>query len=328
MQQPTSLKDLTPDAREIRAHFLDLVEDVRPDLYRYCRSLTRDLWDAEDLVQEALLRAFGRLATRSRLGGVAKPRPYLFRIATHAWIDRERRAGLLGEREDEETLAAPQETPPLEVREALERLVVALPPRERAAVLLKDVFDLSLAETAVALGTSVGGVKAALHRGRTKLRDARPERGERRRIRRGVVGDALLDAFVDAFNARDLDRLIGLFAEEATAEIVGCLHEDDPKAIRDGSLQHTLFGPEGEPLPAGDPEAEVVEVEGETLVVLWYRIDEEGGPGRALRDVVRLETDGERFVRMRYWYFSPEVLREVGEMLGEPARDNGYRYGG
>jgi len=52
---------------------------------------------------------------------------------------------------------------------AVERLVISLPPKERACVLLKDVFDYSLEETAELVDTTVGGVKAALSRGRMKL---------------------------------------------------------------------------------------------------------------------------------------------------------------
>src|SRR5262249_58600708 len=55
------------------------------------------------------------------------------------------------------------------VRPALERLVTSLPPKERACVLLKDIFDYSLEEIAELVDSSVGGVKAALNRGRTKL---------------------------------------------------------------------------------------------------------------------------------------------------------------
>src|SRR5690606_7324290 len=61
------------------------------------------------------------------------------------------------------------------VREAAGALLTRLSPRERAAVLLKDVFDLSLEETASILQTSIGAVKAALHRGRGRLEGAEPE---------------------------------------------------------------------------------------------------------------------------------------------------------
>src|SRR5260370_27285964 len=68
--------------------FLDLYEPLRPELYRYCRHLTRSPWDADDLVQDVLFRAF------AKLGGMHEPpenpRAWLFRIASNLWIDRVR----------------------------------------------------------------------------------------------------------------------------------------------------------------------------------------------------------------------------------------------
>jgi len=63
----------------------------------------------------------------------------------------------------------PKEPAVLGLGQALERLVVSLPPKERACVLLKDVFDYCLEEIAELVDSTVGGVKAALNRGRTKL---------------------------------------------------------------------------------------------------------------------------------------------------------------
>ena len=84
-------------------------------------------------------------------------------------------------------------------REAAGTLLVQLAPQERAAVVLKDVFDFSLEEIADALSTTAGAVKAALHRGRGKL--VEPQSRTSRAPAPGV-----LDAFCAAFNARDLQR--------------------------------------------------------------------------------------------------------------------------
>src|SRR5687768_8748410 len=79
-----------PDAVQASWHrFLDVYEPLRPDLYRYCRYLTRTPWDAEDLAQDSLARAFATLA--SMTDEIPNPRAWLFRVASNLWIDRVRR---------------------------------------------------------------------------------------------------------------------------------------------------------------------------------------------------------------------------------------------
>jgi hypothetical protein len=68
------------DLRAAWQSYVDLTSPFRPDLHRYCRRLTHDLWDAEDLVQETLLRAFAALGSMN--GTIQNPRGYLVRTAT------------------------------------------------------------------------------------------------------------------------------------------------------------------------------------------------------------------------------------------------------
>src|SRR6187399_693096 len=83
------LEALSDDARRTWHGFLLVYEPLRPELYRYCRYLTRSPWDAEDLAQDALARAF---VTLSRMGQPPpNPRAWLFRVASNLWIDEKRR---------------------------------------------------------------------------------------------------------------------------------------------------------------------------------------------------------------------------------------------
>src|SRR5262249_31781759 len=124
---------------------------------------------------------------------------------------------------------------PRAAREAAGTLIAALSPQERAAVVLKDVFDFSLEEIAEALSTTVGAVKAALHRGRGKL--VEPETSLAR-----TPAPAALDAFCEAFNARDMDRLTDLLLDMAEIEVVGVHAEYGPEAARKGVFQGMLYG--------------------------------------------------------------------------------------
>src|SRR5205807_10584812 len=122
-----------------------------------------------DVLQEALFQAYRKLDTFDDDRPLA---PWLFRIAHNRCIDFVRRREV---RENAEVGAAtpdsvaPVDTPGPALGRAVEHLVLALPSMERACVLLKDVFDYSLEEIADLVDSSVGGVKAALHRGREKL---------------------------------------------------------------------------------------------------------------------------------------------------------------
>src|SRR5437763_12179806 len=155
------------DARYLA--FLETVSTLRPSLHRYCARMTGSVMDGEDVVQEALIEAYRKL---DQFDDSRPLKPWLFRIAHNRCIDFLRRKGV---RDEAESAAAtpeavlPADSTTLGVGKAVEHLVASLPPKERASVLLKDVFDYSLEEIAELVGTSVGGVKAALNRARTKL---------------------------------------------------------------------------------------------------------------------------------------------------------------
>jgi RNA polymerase sigma-70 factor (ECF subfamily) len=207
---------LLDETREAWRRYLDLIVPFRPALHRYCRQLTGDIWDAEDLVQDTLLKGF------AMHGSIANPPGYLTRIATNHWIDTQRRrkaetVALAAEVEDRVDPSAIQSRRH-DLRDAGARLLEELAPQERAAVVLKDVFDMSLREVAEVLATSVGAVKGALHRGRQRLREPPP-------VRRRVASTALVDAFVKRLDASDLEGLLALMLDTGCVEMPGALLE-------------------------------------------------------------------------------------------------------
>ena len=308
-------RDLTDQIRKAWHDFIDRTEPFRPDLYRYCRGLTGTVWDAEDLVQETLVRTFGRFAEVH--DSIENARGYLVRVASNLWIDKFRATHETAFAEPPD-VAAPSTPLPREVRDAASHLVNLLPPRERAAILLKDVFDLTLEEVALALETSTGAVKAALHRGREKLAQGGEAPASRARAS-ARPSAALLDRFVEKFNARDFKGIVALMLEDATVEIVGISleHGQDVIGRKSGSIYHTLF------IDADDlRQAERWEFMGEQIVVLWYAKDGKNLVG----DVLRFDERDGCIAGFRYYYFCPETLVEVAQQFGHKARSNGYRY--
>jgi RNA polymerase sigma-70 factor (ECF subfamily) len=286
--------DLLSGVRAARKAFFERVDPVRPELHRYCRRLTGDIWDAEDLVQETLTRAFSRAA--DSFDRIDKVLPWLIRIATNAYIDAWRRPRpALVEVPD---TAAPGGADPLEVRDALGDLATLLAPQERAAVVLKDVFDYPLADIARILGTTVGAVKAALHRGRERL-------GAPAAARRPQPDRAVIEALAAAFSAYDVERIVALLLDGAESVLVGVVHEEGADAMRSGSLHH-MFVIESEVRYR----AEVGELDGEPLVLMW-QAPVDGSLPEALVEVMRVDTVDGLVSRMRWYYHCPETLTDV-----------------
>src|SRR5260221_2593051 len=120
--------------------FLDSIVPLRPELHQYCRRLTGNIWDAEDLVQDVLLRGFASLNIAP--WPVGNLRAYLIRIATNLWIDAQRRRAVESEVLASEGVltSATTQTPADKagVRNAAAKLIEQLAPQERAAIVLKD----------------------------------------------------------------------------------------------------------------------------------------------------------------------------------------------
>lgn len=147
---------------------------------------------------------------------------------------------------------------------------------------------------------------------------------------------AMLDAFCEAFNARDLESLTALLLDTASVEIVGVVTEygqDAPKHSRTGSFAGTMapitYDERGGVPPehllgylGGGPRCEGLVHRGVPLVLFWY--DHDSGP--AVRTIMTVQTEGERIARVRNYFFTPHVIAEICSELEVPYRTNGYRY--
>jgi len=317
--------ELTTEMRdEQRAawhRYLDRVTPFRPLLHGYCHKLTRNLWDAEDLAQETLLRGFHHLSTHH--DPIRSARAYLLRIATHAWIDtvrkREMESTALAAGELETPAPAPE---PGVARDAGRRLLERLAPRERAAVILKDLFDLSLEDTAVVLETTVGAVKSALHRGRERLRETE----DSQTVRRAQPSPELLDRFVALYNAQDQAGLVELVLANATISNVGVGQQYGEESLvgEKSWLVRSLAGHPDWPavFQYEAQRAEAAEVDGERVMLVHRTRNGE----EALEGVTRFEEEDGRVAGILSYSFCPETIRAVGEALNIPVRTGLYRY--
>ncbi|HZZ36909.1 MAG TPA: RNA polymerase sigma factor [Caulobacteraceae bacterium] len=293
--------------------YLDALTPLRPELHRYCTRLTGNVWDGEDLAQDALAKVFSMLGKID--ADLQNPRAYLIRTATNLWIDRVRR--LARERETLQLEAASAPTAVgaegVDGTGAAGALFQALHPQERAAIVLKEALDLSLEESAQVLRTSVGAVKAALSRARGRLSQARPAAGF------AAPPRELVQKFMVALRDTDLEGLKALCSADLAIELVGGAQSD---SFESGSSffahAHFVFPALGF---GENPWWELAEYEGEPIVVGYRTLDGVEG----INEIHRLDVEDGKIARVRCYCFAPDTLRWVAAELGKVALDRRYR---
>lgn len=239
--------------------FLETITQLRPALHRYCARMTGSVLDGEDVVQDALFEAYRKL---DQFDDSRPLKPWLFRIAHNRCVDFLRRRGM--QDEAPVTAAEPEVVQPAEpailgIGRAVEHLVLTLPPKQRACVLLKDIFDYSLEEIAEMVDSTVGGVKAALNRARTKLATTSPQPKPSRiaspEMRR------VMQLYVERFNRRDWDGVRELISADARLNVA-----DAFRGKVEGAPYFSNWGRWSMPWKLG-----MADVDGETVVVVLQR---------------------------------------------------------
>jgi RNA polymerase sigma-70 factor (ECF subfamily) len=228
--------------------FGQLIEARRGELHAHCYRMLGSVHDAEDALQDAMLRAWRGI---NRFEGRSSLRSWLYTIATNACLDQIARRPKrvlpidygpatdphIGPGEPltesvwiepypdeilgiEDGLAAPAAS--YERREGVELAFIAalqhLPATQRAVLILREVLGFSAKEVAASLQTSVAGVNSALQRARAAVDDRVPDQSQQRTLR--ALGDhevrALVDRYVDAWERNDVEAFAAMLAEDAT----------------------------------------------------------------------------------------------------------------
>jgi RNA polymerase sigma-70 factor (ECF subfamily) len=292
--------------------FGDLVGPYRAELHAHCYRMLGSVHDAEDALQDALLRAWKGLPG---FEGRSSVRSWLYTVVTNAALDLARRRPRELEPYPDLLLVDVLEPSPEarhEQRESLElAFIVALqelPPLQRAVLILRDVVGFSARETAGALVTSVPAVTSALQRARAATRAGLPARSQQAVLR--SLGDERLHVlaarYADAMERGDADLLVSMLASDVAYTMPPsptCLrgHAAIRQFIRDDVApqrwQHRATRANGQ------------------LAVGCYMLDP--GRGRYLAVAIDVLTlDGDRITAIRAFL--------TAEVLGQPGWDGSF----
>jgi RNA polymerase sigma-70 factor, ECF subfamily len=228
------------------AAFERAVDSHRRELHAHCYRMLASVQDAEDAMQEAMLRAW---RAREKITDPAALRAWLYRIATNASLDliARRKRRLLPEEyaaradpnqppgepvtenvwlepypdetlEVEDGYASPEAS--YEQREAVELAFVAamqhLPPRQRAVLILREVLGFSAQEVGETLETTVPSVNSALQRARKTVEEKMPERSQQLTLR--ALGEArmreIVEEYMEAMRTGDVNRVVSMLTAD------------------------------------------------------------------------------------------------------------------
>jgi RNA polymerase sigma-70 factor, ECF subfamily len=199
----------------------DLIVAMRPKLHRYCARMVGSVIDGEDVLQDALIKAVESFASA---GPVHNPEGWLFRIAHNTALDflrRRNRHEVLRSGEEVDMIADQLDAVlSRQIASASLRTFMRLPVAQRSSVILMDVLGCSLQEVCEVMDFSLPAVKAALHRGRTQLREFADEPEDVPQPKLSEADRDRLSAYVTHFNARDFDAIRAMIADDVRLELV------------------------------------------------------------------------------------------------------------
>lgn len=217
---------------------IEMIERLRPELVGYCYRMMGSIFEAEDAVQDAMIRVW---QSQDQLRQEASRKAWIYRIVTHICIDRLRSAkrralpmdlsepaALITEPKDQlsnaswvwpapESIGNPadivvnKET----IRLSFIAILQTLPPRQRAVLILQDVFRWPANQAADAMGMTVAAVNSALQRARATLAKANLRSDALQELDDGADQE-LLARYVEAFEAYDIQTLLALFHENSS----------------------------------------------------------------------------------------------------------------
>lgn len=297
MTTPTPAPTLTP------AEFETMLQEIRPELHRYAARMTGSAIDGEDVVQEALVKAYYSLPLLTHGSNVWG---WLFRITHNKAIDHLRRDNgqtmeLLDEYPGIEEVDSPLEDK--ELTAVALSMFLKLVPRQRSCVILKDVLGYSLAEISELLNATVPEIKATLHRGRARLRELAATTDT---PTLGLDADEqkLLARYVERFNAYDFETIRTMLADEVHLDLVNRVKLDGAAELSNQYFYKYAAN--------DDWRLALGTVEGHPAILVYDRQQ----PSLPPRYFMLITWGNGRVTRIRDYRYAPYVIRDAEISVG------------
>lgn len=315
MEQKTDLQRIGEGTKDQWNDFWKLVEPFRSELWGYCRKLTGSPWDAEDLIQDSLLKAFASLSSLSHRTQSLKVKPYIFRIATNHWIDlcRKNKVSLIPFDDVANNIIQAEEDS-LIINEAIEMLVYKLPPKQAAVLILMESFQFTAKETADLITSTETAVHALLRRARMNLL-ALQKRNLDKKMKTHYENNRLdkdvIKKFIHAYNQRDFQKISNLLDDHAVFSFV---EQSSKEYGKNAILKYSLASAQKEVKHTN------IEVYNQ---LIWGKealvfVTTSENNKKMLHDINLLEMEEEKIINWQCYYFCRDFMKTASIELGLP----------
>ncbi|MGV3466531.1 MAG: sigma-70 family RNA polymerase sigma factor [Heyndrickxia sp.] len=301
-----NLNDISDGLRNMEKEFKESIEPYRADLWRYCYKLTRSPWDAEDLVQETLLRSLSLL---TKLYQPIKTKSYLFKIATNLWIDQWRR-NKNNHQDSEEHLLEMRSDLDRDLMENLEILIQQLTPNQYVALILTDAFQFKGKEVAEILGTTEGAIHTNVSRARDLLRKYNGKLLDKELPKiKNLQANGTIAILLEGFRKKDPEMIASILAEHVVTDITHAGIELGKAETKKNSLKdwHEIVQGQHEIV------SEYRELWGRPVVV---ELEKKEDNQLYLNNIHYIEIDDDKISYWKFYCFSWDLMNLAAKELG------------
>jgi RNA polymerase sigma-70 factor (ECF subfamily) len=308
----SEINSLGNEIRKVESIFKQEIEPYRTDLWKYCLKLTRSPWDAEDLVQETLLKAFSVLA---KLFQPINTKAYLFKIATNLWIDHKRNPIETLLSFEDQMLYDYNSLNNFTVIENLDLLVKYLTPTQYVGLILADVFLFKGKEIAEIMATSEGAVHTNLSRARQVLKtqavsvSLKYNEKKLKPIKDHINTNPTIELLLEGFRKKDPQLIASLLADNVVTDITHSGIEFGKEETKKNSLRDWTEIV----LQQGEVISEYVELWGRPVIL---ELEKKQDNILYLNNIHYIEVSEDKISYWKFYCFSWDLINLAADELG------------